>query len=68
MCRHHASLFPEGHAVGALVHSGITLMGAHQDSLQRTVVLLPTVVCALLDGTLNALVCVTVHVFLLLLS
>ena len=57
----------EGHAVGALVHGGIRLMGAHQDPVQRAVVLLTAVVCALANSAFNALVCVTVHSFFLLL-
>jgi len=66
-CRGQKSLLlPEGLAVSALVHSGIGLMGANQDPVQRTVVLVLAVVCALLDGTFNALVCVTVHALFLL--
>jgi len=66
-CRGQKSLLlPEGLAVGALVHGGIGLMGANQDPVQRTVVLVLAVVCTLLDGTFNALVCVTVHAIFLL--
>ena len=36
-------------------------MGAHQDLVQRTVVLVAAVMGALLDGTFDALVCMTVH-------
>ena len=54
-------LFPEGHAVGALVHGGVHLVGAHHDLVQRAVVLVLTMVGTLLDGTLDALVCMTVH-------
>ena len=36
-------------------------MGADQDSFQRTVVAVGAVICALLNGTLNALVCMAVH-------
>ena len=36
-------------------------MGAHQDLLQRAVVGIVTVVSALLDGTLDALVGIAVH-------
>ena len=43
-------------------------MGAHQDAVQRTVVLVLTVVCALLDGAFDALVSVTVHFCFLLLN
>ena len=62
-CRNHLGslLLAEGLAVGALVCGGVHLMGAHQDLLQRTVVLMTAVMGALLDGTFNALVCVTVH-------
>ena len=59
-------LLAEGHAVGALIHGGIALMGAHQDSIQGAVVGAVTVMGALLDSTLNALVCVAVHSIILL--
>jgi hypothetical protein len=36
-------------------------MGAHQDLVQRAVVLMTAMMGALLDGTLDALVCMTVH-------
>ena len=36
-------------------------MGAHQDAVQRAVVLVLTMVGTLLDGALNALVGMTVH-------
>ena len=51
----------EGLAIGALVHSGVGLVGAHQDLLQRAVVGIVAVVSALLDGALDALVGVAVH-------
>ena len=54
-------LLPEGLAVGALIHSGICLMGTDHDSIQRTVVLGIAVISTLLNGAFNALVCVTVH-------
>jgi len=54
-------LLAEGLAVGALILSRICLMGAHQDSVQRAVILGITVVSAGLDGAFNALVCMTVH-------
>ena len=54
-------LLAEGLAVGALICSGIDFVGAHQDLVQRTVVLVTAVMGALLDGALNALVCMTVH-------
>ena len=54
-------LLAEGHAVGALVHGGIHLMGANQNLVQGAVVLVAAVMGALLDGTFDALVCMTVH-------
>ena len=60
-------LLTEGLAVGALVHGGIGLVGAHQDADQRAVVLGVAVISAGLDGTLNTLVCVAVHIHFLLL-
>ena len=55
------SLLAEGLAVGALIHGGIGLMGAHQDAVQRAVVLVLTVVCALMDGAFDALIGVAFH-------
>ena len=52
----------EGLAVGALIHGRIGLVGAHKDSIQRAVVGIAAVVCALLDGAFDALVCILVHV------
>ena len=64
----NGSLLAEGFAVGALVHGGIGLVGAHQDAVQRAVVLVLAVVCTLLDGAFDALVGMTVlHGFFLLL-
>ena len=54
-------LLAEGLAVGALVLSGIHFVGADQNLVQRTEVLVLTMVCTLLDSTFNTLVCVTVH-------
>ena len=54
-------LLAEGLAIGALIHGGVCLVGAHQDAIQRTIVLGITMVCALLDSTLNTLVGVTIH-------
>jgi hypothetical protein len=54
-------LLVEGHAVGALVLSGIAFMGAYQNGIQGAVVLGSAVVGALTYGTLDALVGVTVH-------
>ena len=56
----------EGFAVGTLVHGGICLMGANQNTLQGTVICILAVMGALLNGTFNTLVCVTVHVRFLL--
>ena len=56
----------EGLAVGTLVHGRIGLVGAHQNPVQRAVVLGIAMVCAGLDGTLNALIGVVVHGSLLL--
>ena len=53
-------LLAEGLAVGALVLGGVHLVGAHQNPVQRAVVLVFAVVCTLLDGAFNALVGVTV--------
>ena len=54
-------LLLEGLAVGALVHGGICLVGAHQDSVQRAVVLAVAVISTLLNGTFDALVCLAAH-------
>ena len=43
-------------------------MGAYQDPLQRAVVGILTVMCALRNGTLDALVCMTAHSQFLLFS
>ena len=59
-------LLAEGHAVGAGILSRIALMGAHQDTIQRTVVLLVTMVCTGAHSAFNALVGVAVHGFFLL--
>ena len=56
-----SSLLAEGLAVSALIHGGICLMGAYQDPLQRAKVGILAVMGALLDSTLNALVCMTIH-------
>ena len=59
-------LFPEGLAVGALIHGGVCLMGTYQDMLQRAVVFVVTVVRALGNGTLDASVCMAAHTWFLL--
>ena len=56
----------EGLAVSTLVLSGVCFVGTHQNTVQRAVVLAVTVICTLLDGALNALVCVTIHMIFLL--
>ena len=42
-------------------------MGAHQDAIQRAVVLAVAVISALLNGAFDTLVCVAIHRFFLLL-
>ena len=54
-------LLPEGHAVGALIHGGVAFVGAHQDPVQRTEILVLAVISALMDGALDALVGIAVH-------
>ena len=61
------SLLAEGLAVGALVHGGVNFVGAHQDAVQRAVVLVLAVVCALMDGAFDALIGVATHNLFLLL-
>ena len=61
------SLLTEGFAVSTLVSSGIGLMGTNQDPLQAAEVCVLAVMGALLNGTLNALVCMAIHGVLLLL-
>ena len=55
-------LSAEGHAIGALLHGGIALVGAHQDLVQRAVVLALAVMGALAHGALHTFVGVTVHI------
>lgn len=47
--------------VGALIHSGICLVGTHQDLIQGAVVLILAVISAGFDGAFNTLVCMTIH-------
>ena len=54
-------LLAEGHTVGALVHGGIGLVGAHGDPVQGAVVCILAVVSALLNGAFDALVGMTAH-------
>ena len=49
-------LLLEAHAVGALIHGGIGLMGSHMDLTEGTVVLTVTVMGALIYRTGNGLV------------
>ena len=60
-------LLAERLAVGALILGGIGFMGAHQNPVQRAVVLAVAVVSAGLDGAFDALVSVTIHSCILLL-
>ena len=60
--KHRKNLFlSKGLAIGALVNSGICLMGAHEDPVQRAIVGIAAMMGTLLDGTLNALICMAVH-------
>ena len=59
-------LLAEGLAVGALLQSGILLVGAHQNLVQGTVVGAVAMVCALLNGAFDALVCIVIHIVILL--
>ena len=61
-------LLLEGFAVGALIHSRIGLVGAHQNTVQRTVVFAVAVVSALLDSAFDALIGIAIHGIFLLLS
>ena len=62
-CRNYRSplLLTERHAVGALIHGGVHFMGTHQDFVQRTEVLMATMVGTLLDSAFDAFVGMTVH-------
>ena len=52
----------EGLAVSTLVHGGIALVGAYQNTVQSAVVLVLTMVCTLMNGTFNTLVGVAIHI------
>ena len=52
----------EGLAVSALILSRIHFMGAHQNAVQGAIVLAVAVVCTLLNGAFDALICMTVHI------
>ena len=56
------SLCPEGLAVGALIYSGVCLMGADQNAVQRAEVGILAMMLALLNSTLNAFICMTIHI------
>ena len=56
----------EGLTVGALVLGGVSFMGAHQNPVQRAVVLTVAMVCAGLNSTLDTLVCIVIHYEILL--
>jgi hypothetical protein len=58
---HFGLLLAERLAVGTLIHSGIGLMGTHQNPIQGAVVLAVAVVSALLNGAFDALVCMAIH-------
>ena len=60
-------LLPEGLTVGALVHGRIGFVGAYHDAIQRAIVGIVAVICALLYSAFNGLVCFLVHFGLLLL-
>ena len=51
----------EGHAVGALILSGVTLVGTHQNAIQRAEVCFVTVISALMNGALDALIGIAIH-------
>ena len=59
-------LFAEGHTIGTLVNGRITLVGADQNTIQRTEIGITAVISALLYGTFNTLVGVAIHYSLLL--
>lgn len=57
------SLLAEGLAIGALIHSGVSLVGSNQNALQGAVIGILAVMGTLLHSTLNALVCIGIHSF-----
>ena len=59
--QHSYLLHSEGLAVSALVHGGVTLVGADQNTVQGAEVCVLAVVSALLNGAFNALVCLAIH-------
>ena len=59
-------LSAEGHTVRALLHCGIAFVGTNQNSFQGAIIGIAAVMCALGNGTFNALIGVTVHSQILL--
>ena len=55
-------LLTEGLAVGALVHSGVGLMGTHHNAVQRAVICIVAMVGTLGDGTFDTLIGIAVHI------
>ena len=51
----------EGLAVGALVLSGVCFVGAYQNAVQRAVICITAVICALRYSAFDTLIGVTVH-------
>ena len=62
------SALTEGLAVGALIHGGVYFVGAHQNAVQRAVVLVFAVMSTLVHGAFDALIGMTIHCFFLLLN
>ena len=54
-------LFPEGQAIGALIHGGIALVGADLDLLQRAEIGVAAMVNALGHGAADTLIRMTAH-------
>ena len=59
-------LLAERLAISALINSRILFMSAHQNPIQRAVVLRVTVISALLNGAFDTLICLVVHDIILL--
>ena len=55
-------LLAEGLTVGTLIHGGIALVGTYQNTVQSAVVAVGAVVGALMNGALDALVGIAVHI------
>ena len=54
------SLQFKGFAVGALVHGGVSFMGANGNAVERTVVFVLAMVSALLNGAFDAFICAAI--------